>query len=189
MRCPKCGLKMNNAKYCFHCGYMTNGNTIDTKKKLPPTTLELYFGADYDKYTRNKNWLISGLLGPTYIFCHNNYFVGLLLIILDSFISLTIMIFNHAFIFYYVILLFNVLYWFINRLLWATIGNMLYLKLLTLKLEKLKKTKEKYFQKEITNLYSKNNKFIIFKYIIFGLLFYFIFNYLKTILYAELYLY
>ena len=43
MICPKCKMKMNNEDYCFHCGYMSNGNVIE-QKEVAPTMLELYFG-------------------------------------------------------------------------------------------------------------------------------------------------
>ena len=39
--CPNCGMKMNKKEYCFHCGYMSNGNTIDPKK-INASLLELY---------------------------------------------------------------------------------------------------------------------------------------------------
>lgn len=186
MLCPKCGMKMSNKEYCFHCGYMLNGNYIDTKKKIPPSILELYFGEYYDKYSRNENWFVAGILGPTYIFCHGHYFIGLLLIILDSFVSLFFLIFNHSLLFYYMILLLNNIYWFCNRLLWATIGNMIYLKLKKAKLSKIKNKHYDYFQAEIRNMYSKDNKLIILKYFIFGILFLIIFLFIKKLLYDKI---
>ena len=186
MKCPKCGMKMNKTDYCFHCGYMTNGNIIDTKKETPPSELELYFGTKYDKITKNENWYFSGLLGPTYIFCHGYYLIGLLLIIIDSFLSLSIMLLNHAFLYYYIVLLANAIYIAINRVLWATIGNMIYIRLLVLRLNSIKRKNKEYYAKEIQNLYSKDNKMIIIKYIIFGLLFLFLFLYIRSIVYNKL---
>ncbi len=186
MKCPKCGMKMNKTDYCFHCGYMTNGNIIDTQKETPPSELELYFGTKYDKITKNENWYFSGLLGPTYIFCHGYYLIGLLLIIIDSFLSLSIMLLNHAFLYHYIVLLANAVYIVINRVLWATIGNMIYIRLLVLRLNKLERKNKEYYKKEIQNLYSKDNKMIIIKYIIFGLLFLLLFIYIRSIIYNKL---
>ena len=186
MNCPKCGMKMNKEDYCFHCGYMMNGITIDTKKEIPPSELEIYFGKKYDKYIRNENWFISGLLGPTYILCHDYYIVGLLLIIIDSFISISVLLLNHAYLYYYIVLLANAIYILLNRVVWATIGNMIYIKLLVKRLEKRKnKNKEKY-EKELPNMFPKDNRFIILKYIFFGLLFLLLFIYIKSIIYNTL---
>ncbi len=185
MICPKCKMKINNPDYCFHCGYMSNGNVIETKKTVP-TMLELYFNEKDDKYIRNRNWLVAGILGPVYIFCHGYYVVGLLLIVLDYLVSLFFLIFNHALLYYYVVLLLNVIYFVVNRVLWATIGNMIYLKLLTNRLTKMKNDNYEYYTKEIQQLYKKDNKLIILKYIIFGILFILIFYYIKEAVYNNL---
>jgi hypothetical protein len=162
---------------------MSNGNIIDTKKETPPTTLEIYFENHYDKYIRNNNWLVPGLLGPIYIFCHGYYITGLLLIIIDSIISLFSMLFNHAFLFIYIVKLYNCTYWFINRVLWATIGNMIYLKLLTKRLSKMEKRNPTKFKEQLSTLYKKDNRFIIIKYIIISIVVFLIFNNIKVYLY------
>ena len=186
MICPKCGMKMNKKEYCFHCGYMENGNTINTKKIVPSSMLELYFGNHYDKYIRNQNWLIVGITGPVYIFCHGYYIIGLLLILCDYCISLFFLIFNHALLYYYVVLLLNIVYILFNRILWATVGNIIYLKLLTKKLKKIEKKDNTYYNKEIINFYQKDNKFIVLKYMIFGMIFLFLFYIIKNAIYTEL---
>ena len=182
MICPKCKMEMNNKDYCFHCGYMLNGNTIE-KKEINPTILELYFGEKYDKYIRNKNWIVSGILGPTYIFCQGHYMVGLLLIILDYFISLFFIVFNHALLYYYVVLLLNFIYLVLNRYIWSIIGNIIYLKLLTKRLTKMKEQNYDKYESNIQQLYKKDHKFIVLKYIIFGLLFLLIFYFIKEAIY------
>lgn len=186
MNCPKCGMKMNNIEYCFHCGYMRNGNTIDTKKEISPSMLELYFGDCYNKYTRNRNWVVAGVFGPIYIFCHSHYIIGLLLILVDFLVSILFFVFNHAFLYYYVVLLLNIIYTFCNRILWATIGNIIYLKLLTRRLEKIKRRDYNYYCREVANLYKKDNRFILLKYIIFGIVFWLLFYIAKKTLYDEL---
>ena len=175
-------MEMNNKDYCFHCGYMLNGNTIE-KKEINPTMLELYFGEKYDKYIRNKNWIVSGILGPTYIFCQGHYIVGLLLIILDYFISLFFIVFNHALLYYYVVLLLNFIYLVLNRYIWSIIGNIIYLKLLTKRLTKMKEQNYDKYESNIQQLYKKDHKFIVLKYIIFGLLFLLIFYFIKEAIY------
>ena len=185
MICPKCKMKMNNEIYCIHCGYMTNGNVIGEKKHVP-TMLELYFNEQYDKYTRNKNWIVSGIFGPVYIFCHGHYIAGLLLIILDYLISLFFIIFNHAFLYHYIVILLNVIYWVLNRFVWATIGNMIYLKLVTKRLNKIKNKDFNYYAKNIQQLYKKDNKLIVLKYIIFGILFIMLFYFIKKTIYDNL---
>ena len=175
-------MEMNNKDYCFHCGYMLNGNTIE-KKEINPTILELYFGEKYDKYIRNKNWIVSGILGPTYIFCQGHYMVGLLLIILDYFISLFFIVFNHALLYYYVVLLLNFIYLVLNRYIWSIIGNIIYLKLLTKRLTKMKEQNYDKYESNIQQLYKKDHKFIVLKYIIFGLLFLLIFYFIKEAIY------
>ncbi len=182
MICPKCKMKMNNEDYCFHCGYMSNGNVIE-QKEVAPTMLELYFGEKYDKYMRNKNWLIAGILGPIYIFCQGHYIIGLLLIALDYFISLIFLVFNHALLYYYVVLLLNFIYIVFNRTIWATIGNMIYIKLLTKRLSKMKETNYDKYESNIQQLYKKDHKFTILKYFIFGLLFLLIFYFIKEAIY------
>jgi hypothetical protein len=175
---------MNKKEYCFHCGYMSNGNIIDTKKKMPPKVLEIYFGSKYDKYIRNKNWLVPGILGPIYIFCQGYYLIGLLLIIIDSIISLFFMVFNHAFLFKFIVIVYNCTYWFINRVVWATIGNMIYLKLLIKRLSKMEKKNPTKFKEQLPILYKKDKRFIIIKYIIVSIIVFLLFNIIKTKIYV-----
>ncbi len=185
MTCPNCGMKMKK-DYCMHCGYMTNGNFIDTNKAIEVSLMELYLGKDYDKIIRNKNWIVPGILGPVYIFCRGYYLYGLLLIIADILISLLFFVFNHVFLIYYLVVMLNAFYIVFNRIVWATIGNLIY-KLLLLK--HLSKIKEKYpddYKEKISKLYEKNVGFLVVKYVIVFLLFVMIFFYLKSIIYNAL---
>ena len=179
MQCSNCGMDMSKKGYCMHCGYMSNGVVIDTSKPQHASLLELYFGTDYDKITKNQNWFISGLLGPTYLLCHKHYLVGFLLIILDIFLSLCFVTINTAL----MIPSISTVYWIINRVIWGTINNMIYIKL---EEKRLVSYKEKYkddFELKIQELYQKDNRLLVFKYIVFGLIFLIIYWFLQNILY------
>lgn len=179
MKCPNCGMNMSKKGYCMYCGYMNNGVVIDTKKAEHATSLELYFGEHYDKYTRNQNWFISGILGPTYLLCHKQYFVGLLLILFDTFLSLFVITINTAL----MATSFNIVYWFINRVLWATINNMIYIKLTERKLIHYQEKHPEDFDASVQELYKNTERFTVLKYVCFGLLFMIIYWFLQNILY------
>ena len=178
MKCPNCGFDMNKNGYCMHCGYMNNGNIIDTKKKEHATMLELYFGDEYDKIIRNQNWFIAGLLGPVYLFCRKHYLVGLLLIILDIIISLFFVTINYTLMVYSL----STYYFLFNRIIWATINNMIYIKLITKRLNKYKEKNPDKYLENIQEMYKKDKRLLIFKYICFGLIFLIIFWFLQNIL-------
>lgn len=137
MYCKNCGKKLIK-NFCIHCGLMSNGIFINTNKPIKETDLEKYLGKEYDKIIRNQNWFISGLLGPLYILCRGNLFVGLILTIIDAFLLITFCCINHWPLFYYIVKLLNVITIFINRLFWATIGNIIYLYLIGWKINKVK---------------------------------------------------
>lgn len=187
MKCPNCGMSMKRS-FCVHCGYMTNGIIINTKKKIEIPLLELYFGKSHDKIVRNENWLVTGLLGPTYLMSHNFFLVGFLLFIIDSIVSLFFLTINHALLFYYIVVLSSFIYWFFNRLTWATIGNIIYIQLLSKRLVKFRKKHPDDYKMKIQELYKKDKRLTVFKYIFFGLLTYIIFNYVKVMFYQYLHL-
>ena len=185
MKCPNCGMSMSKG-YCMHCGYMDNGVIIDTKKVQQASLVECYFGKEYDKFFRNENWLISGILGPTYLFCHGFYLKGFLLILIDSFISLFCLIFNHVWMLSAMIAYMNKIYWIVNRLLWSAIGNMIYLKWMEKKLKVLQDKNPDNYRELIVDKYQKDRRFVILKYICFGLLFLFLFVFIQNMVYYYL---
>ena len=185
MVCPNCGMEMKH-DFCIHCGYMTNGNFIDTDKIIDDSLLELYLGKDYDKITRNQNWIVAGILGPIYIFSRSHYLFGLLLIAVDILISLFFFVFSHAFLIYYVVVMFNVFYVVFNRIVWATIGNLIYKKLMLKRLEKIKREYPNDYKKRITKMYENDTKLLVIKYVLGFLLFLAIFSYLKGLIYNTL---
>ena len=80
MKCPNCNFKMKR-NFCTHCGYMTNGNFINTKKLQEEVTTkyqdvyEFYMWTQYEflneyfalkKYANSKNILIMGDI-PIYL--------------------------------------------------------------------------------------------------------------------------
>lgn len=182
MKCPNCGMDMKKF-FCFHCGYMTNGIIINTKKPIEYTLLEIYFDKKYDKIIRNENWFISGILGPVYILSHNYFLIGALLIVLDTMVSIFFCVLNHALLMPLVIVLANYCYAFFNRLLWATIGNSIYLKLLSKKLIKLKEKYPSNYKEQIQKLYKKDMFLLPFKYLVFGFICYCIFIILRGTIY------
>lgn len=183
--CPNCGMKMNKKEYCFHCGYMENGNFI-SPKKINVSLIELYLGTDYNKIYRNKNWFIAGLLGPIYILAHNFYIEGLLLIILDMFFSIFFMVFNHAYISYYIVVFLNIIYVICNRYVWSGINNLIYLKLLSIRLELYKKLHPKDYKMKIQSLYRTNKYILAVKYIVLGIIYIIVFFYIRSIIYNSL---
>ena len=106
MKCPNCNFKMKR-NFCTHCGYMTNGNFINTKKVQEDSLLELYFGKNYEKITSNNNYIVPFIIGPVYIFCHDFYIEGIILILIEYLISTIFLCFNHAFLYVYVVKLLN----------------------------------------------------------------------------------
>lgn len=184
MKCPNCGLDMSKKGYCMHCGYMDNGVIIDTKKKVQAPDLELYFGDDWDKISRNNNWFISGVLGPTYLFCRNHYLVGLLLIIVDTLVSLFVITINYAM----MASVLNKFYWLINRIFWATMNNIIYINLTKKRLIKYREKHSDNADINIQELYKKDSRLLVLKYICFGLVFLIIYWFFQNILnyYASL---
>ena len=182
--CPNCGMP-KRMSYCMHCGYMDNGNMISKKPIITPD-LEHYLGKDYDAVIRNKKFIIPGLLGPVYIFSHGFYLEGFFLILFDSFLSLFVEVLNHAFLFSLVILLFNFVYILINRIIWSSIGNVFYLKLLSKRIDEIKRKNPDMNLIDLEKYYIKDKRWIVLKYIFFGLLFLILFLLLRGKIYQWL---
>lgn len=162
MYCTNCGRKIVK-NFCIHCGLMTNGIYVDSNKPQEETEIEIYFGNDYDKIARNKNWFISGLLGPVYIMARGNFIAGFFLMLIDLLITCAIMIINHAFLFLSIVTLFNVIYLMINRIIWATIGNMLYIKLTNKKIKNMKEGINYRIDDEISKQYKRDTRLLTSK--------------------------
>ena len=186
MYCPNCGFGMDD-NYCIHCGYLRNGNFIEDKQNDEPL-LSYYFGSKFDYYYRNKNWFISGLLGPTYIFCHNHYVAGVILYILDLVITMFFLVFNHVFLLTHAVKILNVCFIILNRYFWSIVNNVLYLKLTNRKLEKIKRRSPLRYKEIIQDLYKLDNMLIGFKYFIYGALTVVVFLIVRGYVYTILYL-
>lgn len=138
MKCPNCNKEINKS-YCMFCGYMLdNGNFIDKNKKGDVSLLETYLGYNYDKIVRNKNWIPTLLLGPLYIVVKGFLLYGLFLFFLDCFLFLFCLMLNNHFPLPGFNLILNILLIITNRILWMTLDNLIYVKLLNKKLEKIK---------------------------------------------------
>ncbi len=167
MFCPNCGFSMRK-NFCTHCGYMRNGQFIEADKVHEHSLLEYYFGTKYDYYARNSNWLAAGILGPSYILSHNFYITGFILFFFDLALTMFMLVFNHIFVFTYLVRFFNVLFIIINRYVWASIGNMIYTKLLERKLRKVMKKNPYDYKEIIQDSYRLDNMLTGLKYFIFG---------------------
>lgn len=169
MYCKNCGMKMHK-NFCTHCGLMDNGIFIDTKKPIKYKNTEYYLGKDFDKITRNENWFIAGLLGPTYIICRGFILEGLLLMVIDTLITIFFMLFNNVALILSIVWLIDCIYIFINRVVWATIANLIYLNLLERKCIKLKKKHPNDYKDICRKKYNRDLFIIGTRYILLGLI-------------------
>ena len=169
MFCPNCGIQMKT-NYCTHCGYMRNGQFIESNKAIDESLLSYYFGPRYDYYNRNNNWFVAGLLGPMYIFCHNYYLIGLLLFIIDLIIMMAVFILNHIIQIDKISYFLDILYFIINRFIWATIGNIIYLKITNCKLKRVMKKYPDNYKNIIQDDYRLDNMLTGLKYVVYGII-------------------
>ena len=186
MFCPNCGIAMKE-NYCIHCGYLRNGNFIEEKENEEPL-LSYYFGKKYDYYYRNKNWIISGLLGPTYIFCHNYYLVGLILFVLDIAITMFFLVLNHVFLLDQAVRILNIAFIILNRYFWSVVNNPLYLKLTNRRMQRIKKKNPLTYKETIQDLYRLDTMLMGFKYFIYASLTVVVFLIVRGYVYTYLYL-
>ena len=111
---------------------------IDRSKNGEISLLETYFGYDYDKIVRNKNFLSRLLLGPLYVAVKGFMIQGFLLSGLDLFLFNVCFLVNINFPITGFGLILNFLLVLFNRVLWMSLDNIIYLSLLSKKLEKIK---------------------------------------------------
>ena len=169
MKCPKCGKNIKK-NYCMFCGYMLDtGNYIDKNKKGEVTLLETYLGYKYDRIVRNKNWLSTLLLGSLYISVKGFMIQGLLLFLLDLFLFYCFFTFNNYFPLPGFGLILNILLIITNRVIWMTLDNMIYIKLLERKLNKIKESNPDNYREIIDNI-SRSHNDIYSSILVIGLL-------------------
>ena len=147
--------------------------------------IEDFVGKNYEKITSNNNYIVPFIIGPVYIFCHNFYIEGIILILIEYLISTIFLCFNHAFLYVYVVKLLNLMYFAFSRLIWATILNLIYEKLTLRRLKKIKE-KDKNYKEKIQELYKKDNSLLILKYIVFTPIFFIIFVEILSYIYSHL---
>lgn len=169
MNCPNCGKNIKK-NYCMFCGYMLDtGNFIDKNKKGEVTPLETYLGYSYDKIVRNKNWISTLILGPLYIAVKGFMIQGGLLFLLDLFLFYFFFTLNNYFPLPGFGLILNILLIITNRIIWMTIDNMIYVKLLENKLNKIKDNNPNNYREIIDNM-SRSHNDIFSLIIVIGLL-------------------
>lgn len=128
--CPKCGKAMHSF-WCLHCGYMVNGKVITKQEKNPSASdLEIYLGERFQSVCYNENTLLIFFIGPFY-FCLNRF---VLLGVLCAGLDLIVYLFMLQWLGTFKFLLFFVLV----RIIYMTVSNMVYMKLLTKRIEKIK---------------------------------------------------
>ncbi len=142
MKCPKCGKPLHK-DFCMHCGYMLNGNVIDTKKKIEASKLEKYLGDDFDKIIHNENIKQVFILGPLYFSYRNFLFLGTSLTLLDIYLIYKSREFAQNFLntpLFSIYLNFDIpimlITFLLLRLFYVMFSNEIYIKLLTKKLAK-----------------------------------------------------
>lgn len=176
MKCPNCGKPLHD-NCCIHCGYMTNGVIIDPQKKQTVSDLEKYLGQNFDKITRNENNLATFILGPLYL--SYNYFIiiGTILSIADIISILFIreiftIITNNAQV--NVMIVITPIIIFFSRLFWVVFDNIIYIKLLNTRIDKLRKMND--FDSYIKNKKTPNQSMfgIIMSLMIIVILFVFV---------------
>jgi len=141
MKCPNCNMDMKH-DYCIHCGYMKNGSTIKYNKPMA-SDLENYLGEDYDKVIRGDTYISTFILGPLYLSYKKFWLAGIILGFLDCAViflfgklgfiidMIDVSVINYEF-------LFVVGSFFLLRVLWMAIDNLIYIKLLEKKIKKIR---------------------------------------------------
>lgn len=175
MYCKKCGRKLVK-KICIHCGLMDNGVYVDTKKPIKENDLEKYLDKEYDKIMRNQNWIVSGIFGPIYILCRGNILVGLLLTILDIFLLIFFICFNNWALFVYMIYVLDFVVVIINRVIWATFANPIYIYLVSWKINKVKNRYPNNYENILKRLHKVDTFIVPFRYLIAFIIFYIFFT-------------
>ena len=132
MKCPKCGKPMTKS-FCLYCGHMENGNTITKAEKNPSATdIEIYLGDRFDTICHNENMFLIFFLGPFY-FCFNR------LLFLGAFCAIIDVLFYFFCITTFDLSIFKFLLLFIMvRVFYMTCSNMIYMKIYSKKIEKIK---------------------------------------------------
>lgn len=185
MYCTNCGNKIVK-NFCIHCGLMTNGVYVDTGKIQKGQEIETYFGKDYDKIARNQNWATSGILGPVYILARGHLLAGIALCLIDIIIIIVLKIFNEIFLHHAVVSIFNNIYLIINRIVWATVGNIIYIKLTKKKIENMKKGINYNIDDAIEKQYKRDKRLLITKYCLLFVLCFYLYLYIYAYTYNVL---
>ena len=130
MKCPKCGKPLHK-DFCMYCGYMANGNIIDTKKKIEASKLEKYLGNDFVTIIHNENAKEIFIL--TVLTLLDVYIIYNSRVIAQTFLNTPLP--NFYLNFDIPVMLITFL---LSRLIYVMLSNEIYLKLLTKKLAKSK---------------------------------------------------
>lgn len=154
MKCPNCGkkiLKDAAHQFCIHCGYLDDGKQIHTRdEKRRLSDLEIYLGDDFDKIYRNDTSLACFLLGPFY-FCYRHYLLLGVLSFLGEILFWRFWLWcfpRYSFLSF-------IFAFFMSRVFFMTVSNMIYLRLCE---RKIKRIKKKYGDNYLDELRKFNGK-------------------------------
>ena len=136
MNCPKCG-KTSKSDFCIYSGYKEDGTYIKNKP-AEETLLELYFDEDFEKFSFNKNWILSFLLGPLFFIRYKVILPGILFTIIDSLCNFFILEISTMTLTSGFTILVRLFYFIFERLLWCTMNNILLTYFIEKKLERIK---------------------------------------------------
>ena len=144
-KCPKCGFGLVDNNYCVRCGYVKNITIEKMEKYQEPTKeIELYLKEDYLKILHQENILKILILGPFYLGYLNFPILGTILELIELIILyLGFSINNYLWEGGLPPLIFSLINFIIIRILEATFFDLMILKLINKKIDKLKKSNKK----------------------------------------------
>lgn len=143
MKCPRCDSKMVDG-VCIKCGYMKNGNIVNTDYENKKTDLEIY-EKEYDDMLHNKHILKPFLLGSFYVGYKGHLIAGILLGGIESLCFYFCYRFFEGFAFNYKMvfgLIFTFMVWILIRLILAGVLNSLVLYLDKINIKKIQELKD-----------------------------------------------
>lgn len=143
MICPKCGSKIMN-ECCSRCGYMCNGNNIKLDTFSDKYKEEKLYNSSFEEMMKNGKSFLAFLMGPTYFSYRNHLFFGIILTLIDIFISYFLLVKYDDFLMPFIGPLFLILQQFIyvfiiiKRILYAAFANIICLKIDRLEIKIIK---------------------------------------------------
>lgn len=137
MDCPNCKRELMNNDYCQICGYMVNGNYINSnmfnqessESSINNKRIRAYIGKNEDKILNKQTNIFAGIFGMYYIIYRKCYLIGIIELIIWIIIN-----------FFYFLYHFNliVFLYILSFIFHRSFFNDIYLYIIKRKLKKLK---------------------------------------------------